>query len=160
MTYRSGIGIDVHALVKQRPLILGGITIPFDKGLAGHSDGDVLIHSLIDAFIGGAGLGDIGTYFPSTDPKYKNIQSTKLLSLTMELLKSHHWSPKYIDATILAEHPVLKPFITKIIHNLSKFIGIPIDSINIKATTTDGLGFIGNSDGIACFAIVNITKTK
>ena len=160
MTYRSGIGIDVHALVKQRPLILGGITIPFDKGLAGHSDGDVLIHSLIDAFLGGSGLGDIGTYFPSTNPQYENIQSTKLLTLTIDLLKSHHWSPKYVDATILAERPVLRPFITEINHNLAKFIGIPIDSINIKATTTDGLGFIGNSNGIACFTIVNITKTR
>ena len=160
MTIRSGIGIDVHPLVENRALILGGVTIPFDKGLDGHSDGDVLIHAVIDAMLGGAGLGDIGTRFPSSDPQYKGIASTKLLSATADLLANHRWRTSYVDATILAERPVLKSFIGQIKQNLAVSLGLEPDSINVKATTTDGLGFVGRGDGIASIAVATVEKVE
>ena len=158
MTIRSGIGIDVHPIVEERALILGGVTIPFDKGLAGHSDGDVLIHAVIDAMLGGAGLGDIGTHFPSSDPQYKGIASTELLSATADLLAGHCWRTTYVDATILAERPVLKSFMDEIKQNLAASLGLEPDSINIKATTTDGLGFLGRGEGIGALAIATIEE--
>ena len=160
MTIRSGIGIDVHPLVENRALILGGVTIPFDKGLDGHSDGDVLIHAVIDAMLGGAGLGDIGTHFPSSDSQYKGIASTKLLSATADLLAKHRWRTSYVDATILAERPVLKPFIGQIKQSLAASLGLEPDSINVKATTTDGLGFVGRGDGIASIAVATVEKVE
>ena len=111
MTTRSGIGIDVHPLVEGRPLLLGGIEIPFEKGLLGHSDGDALIHAVIDALLGGAGLGDIGYHFPSDESEYKGMASTELLSRTLPLLASNGWRTEYVDATIIAERPTLSPFI-------------------------------------------------
>ena len=105
MTTRSGIGFDVHPLVAGRPLVLGGVSVPFDRGLSGHSDGDVLVHAVIDALLGGGGLGDIGTHFPSDDPRYESVASTRLLRQTLQLLRDHGWQPTYVDATILAEPP-------------------------------------------------------
>ena len=158
MTHRSGIGIDVHPLVEGRALVLGGVTIPFDKGLAGHSDGDVLTHAVIDALLGAAGLGDIGTHFPSNDPQYKDIASTRLLSRTVELLDRNRWRAQYLDATILAELPALKPFMGQIRQNLAASLGLDPESVNIKATTTDGLGFVGRGEGITGLAIATVEQ--
>ena len=160
MTTRSGIGMDVHPLTDGRDLILGGINIPFEKGLAGHSDGDVLIHSIIDALLGAAGMGDIGTHFPSGDDKYKGIASTILLVDTAKLLQGKLWRTTYVDATILAERPILRPFMDDMKQSIAKHIGIEDDSINLKATTTDGLGFLGHGEGIACIAIATIERVE
>ena len=160
MTTRSGIGIDAHPLVEKRALVLGGVTIPFDRGLAGHSDGDVLIHSVIDALLGGAGLGDIGTHFPSDDPKYQGIASSELLRQTIHLLRETRWRTAYVDATILAERPALRPFITQMRGNLATLLAVKPDSVNLKATTTDGLGFAGRGEGIASVAIATLRSTE
>jgi 2-C-methyl-D-erythritol 2,4-cyclodiphosphate synthase len=158
MNARSGIGIDVHPLVEGRPLVLGGFTVPYEKGLLGHSDGDVLIHAVIDALLGGAGLGDIGTYFPSSDPQYKDIASTRLMEATLKLLASHHWKPAYVDATILAERPILKPYMGQIKQSLAASLALDPESVNLKAKTTDGLGFIGRGEGIASLAIATVER--
>ena len=158
MISRSGIGIDVHPLVEGRTLVLGGVKIPFEKGLAGHSDGDVLVHAVIDALLGGAGLGDIGTHFPSSDPQYKGIASTELLSRTVELLDRSRWRARYLDATILAERPALKPFMGQIRQSLAASLGIGPELVNLKATTTDGLGFVGRGEGIAGLAIATVEQ--
>jgi 2-C-methyl-D-erythritol 2,4-cyclodiphosphate synthase len=160
MTVRSGIGIDVHPLVEGRPLVLGGVTIPFERGPEGHSDGDVLIHAVIDALLGGAGLGDIGRHFPSSDPAYKGIASGKLLQQTIELLARHRWRTTYVDATILAERPVLQTFMARLRENLAELLSVSLDSVNLKATTTDGLGFIGKCDGIASVAVASVERTE
>ena len=158
MTSRSGIGVDIHALVDGRALVLGGVTIPFSKGLAGYSDGDVLTHAVIDALLGGAGLGDIGTHFPTSDPRFRDIASTELLLKTVEMLERDRWRTRYVDATILAERPVLQPFMAEAKQNLATFLNVDAESINLKASTTDGLGFIGNSEGIASLAIATIER--
>ena len=158
MTTRSGIGIDIHPLVEGRRLVLGGVTIPYDRGLAGHSDGDVLIHAVIDALLGGAGLGDIGTHFPSDDDRYLNVDSSELLGQTVELVEHHQWRARYVDATILAERPVLKPFIGQIKEALASSLGLDRQSVNIKATTADGLGFVGRSEGIASLVIATLDQ--
>ena len=158
MRARSGIGIDVHPLVDGRTLVLGGVTIPFEKGLAGHSDGDVLIHAVIDALLGGAGLGDIGTHFPSSDPRFQGIASTMLLHQTLQLLEESRWQTRYVDATILAERPVLKPFMDEIKRTLAASLDLEPESVNLKATTTDGLGFIGRGEGIASLAIATVEQ--
>jgi 2-C-methyl-D-erythritol 2,4-cyclodiphosphate synthase len=159
MTTRSGIGFDVHPLVKGHPLILGGVSIPFEKGLSGHSDGDALIHAVIDALLGGAGLGDIGSHFPSSDPRYKGIASTVLLSRTLQLLASSKWQTTYVDATILAERPVISPFMGRIRGTLAASLGLGRDSLNLKAKTTDGLGFIGRGEGVAALVIATLEST-
>ena len=160
MTNRSGIGIDTHALVDGRPLTLGGISIPFDKGLSGHSDGDVLIHAIIDALLGGAGLGDIGTHFPSSDPQYKDVASTELLQQTLDLLKNSGWRATYVDATILAEQPTLSPFIKQIAQSLATSLNMVAGSVNLKAKSTDGLGFIGRGEGITAMSIAILEPTE
>ena len=160
MTFRSGIGVDVHPLVEGRALVLGGVAVPFDRGLAGHSDGDVLIHAIIDALLGGAGLGDIGTHFPSSDPRFKDIESSELLRRTRELLESQRWRINYVDATILAERPTLQPLVDQIKRSIATSLGLHPDSVNIKATTTDGLGFIGRSEGISSLAIAAIERME
>lgn len=159
MRVRSGIGFDAHVLVEGRPLVLGGVTIPFDRGLAGHSDGDVLIHAVIDALLGGAGLGDMGAHFPSSDPRYEGIASSELLASTVELLNGNHWRATYVDATILAQNPVLSPHIDQIKRGLAESIGLDRDSVNVKAKTTDGLGFTGRDEGIAALAISTLEST-
>ena len=156
MTVRSGIGFDVHPLMGNRTLILGGVQIPFEKGLVGHSDGDVLIHAVIDALLGGAGLGDIGTHFPSNDSRYEGIASTKLLTLTLKLLQGTIWQATYVDATILAQDPALSPYMKKINRNLAKNLCMPSESVNLKAKTTDGLGFVGRGEGIAVMAVATL----
>ena len=160
MTIRSGIGVDVHPLVEGRALVLGGVSIPFEKGLAGHSDGDVLVHAVIDALLGAAGLGDIGTHFPSTDSQYEGVASTRLLGRTLELLDGRQWQIIYVDATILAERPALKSYVDEMKHSLADSLGLASDSVNLKATTTDGLGFIGRGEGISCLAVATVEQEE
>ncbi len=156
MTTRSGIGYDVHPLVEGRPLVLGGIEIPFDKGPQGHSDGDALIHSIIDALFGAAAMGDIGSHFPPEDERYRGISSTVLLKEAVRLLKEGRWRVSNVDATILAEQPMLRPYMEDIRASLADCLETDIGAVSVKATTTDGLGFIGRGDGIASMAVAVI----
>ncbi len=151
---RIGFGYDVHPLVPGRPLILGGITIPYLYGLEGHSDADVLIHAICDALLGAIAAGDIGKHFPNKDPQYKNIKSTILLKKVMEIVKGKGFRIVNIDATIVAEGPKLSDFISRMIKEISNIVEIEPERINIKATTTEGLGFIGRGEGISAYAIV------
>ena len=153
MTVRSGIGVDAHPLMDGRPLVLGGVDVPFDKGLAGHSDGDVLIHAVIDALLGSAGMGDIGDHFPSADPGLKGIASTVLLARTVELLAAGKWRATYVDATIIAERPPLKPYLGHMKRSIADTLGLSEAEVNLKATTTDGLGFAGRGEGISAIAV-------
>lgn len=154
---RIGFGYDVHRLVENRPLILGGEQIPFDKGLLGHSDADVLIHALIDALLGAAALGDIGQHFPDTDPAYKDISSLELLTQTVKLLQLADYQLHNADITLVAQAPKIAPFIPAMRQNLAELLGTPTSAISIKATTTEGLGFTGTGEGIACYAVCTIT---
>ena len=158
MTSRSGIGVDIHPLVTGRPLILAGVEVSFDRGLQGHSDGDVLTHSIIDALLGAAALGDIGTHFPASDPQYRGIASLKLLKSTVELLGEGRWRPVFVDATIVAEQPVLRPMMAAARGNLADVLGLPREAVSIKATTTDGLGLVGRGEGISSLAIATIQR--
>ena len=160
MTVRTGIGFDVHPLVAGRTLVLGGVTVPHFCGLKGHSDGDTLTHAVIDAALGGAGLGDIGTHFPSSDARYKDVDSMVLLDRTSELIAAAGWRVTYVDATIIAEEPKLSPFVTRMAKNLSVHLGLEVTSVNVKAKTTDGLGFTGRREGIAALAIVTLESVE
>lgn len=153
---RVGIGYDVHALVAGRPLILGGVEIPYAQGLAGHSDADAVIHAIVDALLGAAALGDIGQHFPSNEERWKNAPSSTFLTYTVHLLREHGWYISNIDATIVAERPKMAPFISTIRVQLAQLLGIAEQLISVKATTTDTLGFTGRGEGIACMAIVAI----
>ena len=153
MTMRVGMGYDVHKLTKDRDLILGGVKIPWEKGLLGHSDADVLIHAVMDALLGAAALGDIGKHFPDTDPAYKGISSVKLLSHVMELLKDSGFSVGNVDAVIIAQKPKMAPHIPQMKKNLAEAMGISENRVNIKATTEEGLGFTGREEGIASQAV-------
>nr|WP_297885787.1 2-C-methyl-D-erythritol 2,4-cyclodiphosphate synthase [uncultured Blautia sp.] len=150
---RVGMGYDVHKLTKDRDLILGGEKIPWEKGLLGHSDADVLIHAVMDALLGAAALGDIGKHFPDTDPAYKGISSLKLLSHVMELLKDSGFSVGNVDAVIIAQKPKMAPHIPQMKKNLAEAMGISENRVNIKATTEEGLGFTGREEGIASQAV-------
>ena len=160
MTTRSGIGFDVRPLVEGRPLVLAGVAIPFARGLAGHSDGDVLVHAIIDAILGGAALGDIGTHFPSDDPSYRGIASTLLLDRTLRMAEAHGWQTVFVDATIIAERPVLHPFMDRIAKGLAVSLHMDRGLVNLKAKTTDGLGFIGRGEGVAALAIATLESTE
>lgn len=151
---RIGTGYDVHALVIDRKLIMGGVEIPHHKGLAGHSDADVLTHAIMDALLGAAGLGDIGTLFPDSDPSYEGINSMNLLRQVVDLIKDHHYVIEYMDTVIIAQHPKMAPYIPGMKKNLSSMMGIEENRINIKATTTENLGFEGRGEGIAAQAMV------
>lgn len=155
---RIGIGYDVHRLVPDRKLILGGIDIPYEKGLLGHSDADVLTHAVIDAIFGAAALGDIGTHFPDTDAKYKGINSTELLKLACELLKSNGYKVKNLDTIIVAQAPKLSPYIEQIRESLAQTMDIFTGQISVKAKTEEGLGFTGEKLGIASYATVLIEE--
>ena len=155
---RIGIGYDVHPMVSGRKLVLGGVEISFDKGLSGHSDADVLTHAIIDALLGAAGLKDIGTQFPSDDQKYKDISSLVLLDKVDRLLKAKGFSINNIDATIVAHQPKLSPYIDDMRDRLSQTLQISSEQVMVKATTTDGLGFVGKEQGIAALAIASIEK--
>tara|TARA_B110000259_G_C13704031_1_gene277629 strand:+ start:51 stop:527 length:477 start_codon:yes stop_codon:yes gene_type:complete len=150
---RIGQGLDVHKFVSGRPLIIGGVKIDYEYGLEGHSDADVLIHAIIDSLLGAAGLGDIGQHFPDTDEVFKDINSRKLLRTVVENLESNNYAIGNIDATIICETPKMQPYINQMTTNISDDCKCGLNDINIKATTTESLGFIGRSEGIAAQAI-------
>jgi len=153
---RIGIGYDVHRLVRNRRLILGGVEIPFEQGLLGHSDADVLLHAICDALFGAMALGDIGQHFSNVDEQFRDISSLILLQKTKEILIQHHFGIENVDTTILAEKPNLAPFIPAMKKNIVNILEISEDKMSIKATTTEGLGFVGRGEGIAVQAVVMI----
>ena len=157
---RVGMGYDVHKLTEGRDLILGGVNIPWEKGLLGHSDADVLIHAVMDALLGAAALGDIGKHFPDTDPAYKGISSVKLLVHVAGLLKENGYAVGNIDATIIAQKPKMAPHIPQMRKNMAEALGITESKINVKATTEEGLGFTGSGEGISSQAICLLTEIK
>lgn len=157
---RIGIGFDIHKLVEGRKLILGGVNIPFEKGLLGHSDADVLVHAINDALLGAAALGDIGKYFPDTDDKYKDISSIKLMKEVEKLLKNNGYFIVNIDSVICAERPKLSPYIKNMRKIISETLNVSLDKISIKATTTEGLGVIGQGKGISAKAVCLIQNVK
>jgi 2-C-methyl-D-erythritol 2,4-cyclodiphosphate synthase len=156
--HRCGIGFDAHAFTDGRKLMLGGVEIDYHRGLEGHSDADVLIHAVIDALLGAAGLGDIGRHYPDTDRKYRHISSLLLLESAMEKLREAGWEVANIDATLIAQKPRLSGYIGVMQGTMARSIEIGIDRINIKATTTEGLGFTGREEGIAAMAVASICK--
>ena len=158
--FRVGIGYDVHRLVEGRPLILGGVNIPFDKGLEGHSDADVLTHAIIDAVLGALGLGDIGVHFPDSDPAYRGANSLEFLRKVMRLVAKEGLVVNNVDAIVVAQSPKLSPFIWEMRKGLAEAMNTGVSAVNIKATTTEGLGFCGNSEGMASYAVVSLMKDR
>lgn len=155
---RIGQGYDVHRLVEGRKLILGGVEVPFERGLLGHSDADVLIHAVMDALLGAAGLGDIGRHFPDSDPAYAGADSLRLLAAVMEKLAVAGWQVGNVDATVIAQRPKLAGYLPQMRQNLALIMGVLPDQINIKATTEEGLGFTGSGEGIAAQAVALLRK--
>lgn len=153
MNIRIGHGFDVHAFANDRKLIIGGVEIPHELGLLGHSDADVLLHAICDALLGAAGLGDIGRHFPDSDPRYKGIDSRELLRHVHGLLKGQGWRVGNVDATIIAQAPKMAPHITAMRNNIAADLDTPVETINVKATTTERLGFTGRGEGIAAEAV-------
>ncbi len=153
---RIGFGYDVHKLVEGRRLILGGVEIPNEKGLLGHSDADVVLHALCDALLGAAALGDIGKHFPDTDPQYKDISSLNLLEKTGNLLLQHHFNIVNADVTIVLQQPKIAPYVETMRANIAHVLRIAVNNISIKATTNEGMGFIGTGEGAAAYAIASI----
>lgn len=155
---RIGLGYDVHKLVNGRKLILGGLEIPYEKGLLGHSDADVLVHAIMDALLGAMAKGDIGKLFPDNDDKFKGVSSMKLLAEVAKIIKQENYKVVNIDSTIIAQRPKLSPYIQQMRENISKVLEVEIDQVNIKATTEEGLGFTGEGLGISAQAICLIEK--
>lgn len=155
---RIGMGYDVHRLVENRKLIIGGVEIPYEKGLLGHSDADVLLHAIMDALLGAAALGDIGKHFPDTDEAYRGISSVKLLEKVGELLEENCFFIENIDATIIAQAPKMRPYIDTMREIIAKALKISIGQVNVKATTEEGLGFTGNGEGISSQAVCLLTS--
>ncbi len=158
MTTRTGIGFDAHPLAEGRRLVIGGVEVPYHMGLDGHSDGDVLAHAVIDAMLGAAGLGDIGDHFPPGDARYRGIDSLVLVARTTAILAARRWRAAYVDATIVAQQPKLKPHLGGMSARLASALGLSREDVNVKATTTDGLGFTGRSEGIASLAVATVEK--
>lgn len=155
---RVGMGYDVHKLVEGRALILGGITVPYEKGLLGHSDADVIVHAIMDALLGAAALGDIGMHFPDTDPQFEGMSSIKLLEHVAVMLEGQRYIIENIDATIIAQEPKMHPYIDDMRKNMAKALKISVDQVSIKATTEECLGFTGSGEGISSQAICAIEK--
>lgn len=155
---RVGIGYDVHRLLKGRKLILGGVEIAYEFGLDGHSDADVLLHAIKDALLGAAALGDIGRHFPDSDEQYKDASSMMLLTKVKEIIAAHGYVTNNVDATIVAQRPKLAGYIPQMNENIAGILGLDQNQVNIKATTTEGLGFTGEGKGIAAYAVVTIYK--
>lgn len=156
---RIGFGYDVHQLVENRDLIIGGVKIPFEKGLLGHSDADVLVHTIMDSILGALALGDIGKHFPDTDMEYKDISSLELLKRVKLLMDKEGYKVGNIDASVAAQRPKLAPYIEKMRENIGEILNTSLGQINIKATTTEKLGFVGREEGISAYA-VTLLKTK
>jgi len=156
--FRVGQGYDVHALVAGRKLILGGVEIPFEKGLLGHSDADVLLHAVTDALLGAAGLGDIGTHFPDTDPNFKDADSRALLSIALAKVRALGFSPVNVDATVIAQKPRLAPHMPAIRATLAAVLELPEEAVNIKGKTNEGLGYLGRNEAIEASVVVLLTR--
>ncbi|MDE0308871.1 MAG: 2-C-methyl-D-erythritol 2,4-cyclodiphosphate synthase [Acidiferrobacterales bacterium] len=154
MYTRIGFGFDVHEFAAGRPLILGGVSIPHEAGLAGHSDADAVLHAIVDAMLGGAGLGDIGGQFPDTDPEHKDQDSRVFLTSVYRLIREHDFSIGNIDVTIVTQEPRIRPYVEQMRINIAADLEIGSDRVNIKATTTENLGFIGRKEGLAAWAVV------
>ncbi|OEH93165.1 2-C-methyl-D-erythritol 2,4-cyclodiphosphate synthase [Bacillus solimangrovi] len=157
---RVGQGFDVHQFAVERPLIIGGINIPYDKGLIGHSDADVLLHTIADAALGALGLGDIGKHFPDTDPEYKDANSSKLLQHVWQLVKEQGYKLGNLDCTIIAQRPKMAPYIPEMRTHIAQLLEADINQINVKATTTEKLGFTGREEGIAAQAVILVEQVK
>ena len=157
---RIGTGYDVHRLVEGRKCVIGGVEIPYEKGLLGHSDADVLLHAVMDALLGAAALGDIGKHFPDTDEAYSGISSVELLKKVGDLLMEHTFLIENIDATIIAQRPKMAPYIPQMVKNVAEVLGLEEDQVNIKATTEEGLGFTGSGAGIASQAICSVLPVE
>ena len=155
---RIGMGYDVHRLTEDRKLIMGGVDIPYEKGLLGHSDADVLVHAIMDALLGAAALGDIGKHFPDTDPKYKGISSIKLLEYVNQFIAEEGYTLGNCDVTIMAQKPKMLPYIGQMRENIAEALNIPIGAANVKATTTEKLGFVGREEGIAAEAVCILNR--
>jgi 2-C-methyl-D-erythritol 2,4-cyclodiphosphate synthase len=158
MKYRTGIGFDVHAFQENRKLFLGGVEIPFEKGLAGHSDADVLLHAICDAMLGALALGDIGIHFPNTDPNYKDVDSKVLLIEVNKMISEKGYKISNIDSFLAIEAPKISPYADQMRKTISAILGIEAEQISIKATTTEKLGFIGRGEGVSAFATVLVEK--
>ena len=156
--FRIGQGFDVHALVAGRPLIIGGVSIPFASGLLGHSDADVLLHAITDALLGAVALGDIGRHFPDTDPRYKGADSRVLLRGAVALLAERGWRPVNVDATIIAQQPKLAPHAAAMVANVAADLGLPVDAVNLKGTTNERLGYLGREAAIEAQAVVLVER--
>lgn len=158
--FRVGQGFDVHALVPGRRLILGGVDIPFERGLLGHSDADVLLHAITDALLGAAGLGDIGRHFPDTDPRYAGADSRELLRGAMEIVRAAGWELGNLDATVIAQAPKVLPYVPRMIQNIAADLGASLEQVSIKGKTTEKLGFAGRSEGIAAEAVALLIRRE
>lgn len=158
--FKIGSGYDVHAFAENRKLILGGVEIPYTKGLLGHSDADVLLHAICDAILGALALGDIGKHFPNTDPKYKDADSKELLNHVYYLMRDFHYEIANVDSTILLQEPKLSQYIPAMRKIISHILNLTIDQVSIKATTTESLGFVGRGEGCAAQAVVLLTKKE
>lgn len=157
---RIGHGFDVHAFAEDRPLIIGGLTIPHDKGLAGHSDADVLLHTIADAILGALALGDIGKFFPDTDEAFKDMDSKVLLREVVQKMNEEHYEIGNVDAVIMAQAPKFRPYIDGMRESVASILNTPVSNVNIKATTTEKLGFVGRAEGITSEAVVLLTKME
>jgi 2-C-methyl-D-erythritol 2,4-cyclodiphosphate synthase len=155
---RTGLGIDTHAFAPGRPLILGGVDIPHEEGLAGHSDADVLTHAVIDALLGAAALGDIGQHFPDTDPRFKDADSLELLRTVVVYLSERGWAIGNVDVTVVLEQPKLTPYRDAIRTSLAAALGLPEDAVNVKATTGERIGFVGRGEGAAALAVATLDR--
>lgn len=155
---RFGFGYDVHRLVKGRKLLLGGVEVPFEKGSLGHSDGDALLHAIANALLGAAALGDIGRYFPDTDPNFKDISGLRILKHAAELLRQHHFTVVNVDSTVVLQQPKIALYVDRMQSTIASTLGLSPDRVSVKATTHEGLGFIGVGDGVAAYAIASIQE--
>jgi 2-C-methyl-D-erythritol 2,4-cyclodiphosphate synthase len=154
MNFRVGHGYDAHRWVQGRPLVLGGVCIPHAMGLLGHSDADVILHAICDAILGACALGDIGRHFPDTDPRYAGISSLVLLEETLRMARDHGWGVVNVDATVLAQSPRLAPYIPEMVTSIARVLGLGRSQVNVKATTTEKMGFVGREEGVAAHAVV------
>ena len=155
---RFGMGYDVHRLVEGRKLILGGVDVPYEKGLLGHSDADVLLHAVSDALLGAAALGDIGTYFPDTDERFRGADSGKLLEEVVRLVRAEGYAIGNVDACVVAQAPKLLPYIQEMRENIARMIGVAVNDVNVKATTEERLGFTGSGEGMSAYAVAGIER--